>query len=84
MHVTALNNAIRAHGIFTDSKGNSSLPQMEFSPFQKAPKKVQRVDTRAGTIESDPDFQAFLALLNPTTVPVGTDGWAEAATPPTP
>lgn len=37
---------------------------MEYSPFQKFPKKGGRVDVRAGTIESDPDFVAFLASIN--------------------
>lgn len=47
-----------------DSKGNATNPQMEYSPFQKFPKKGGRVDVRAGTIESDPDFVAFLASIN--------------------
>lgn len=37
---------------------------MEYSPFQKFPKRGGRVDVRAGTIESDPDFIAFLASIN--------------------
>ncbi|KAF8536142.1 Smg-4/UPF3 family-domain-containing protein [Trichophaea hybrida] len=65
VQITGLSGALRAHGIFTDSKGNSTLPQIEFSPFQRIPKQKLRFDPRAGTIEFDSDFQAFLASLNP-------------------
>jgi len=65
--VTELSSALRSHGKFIDSRGNSTLPQMEFSPFQKIPQKTVRIDSRAGTIESDTDFRAFLVSLNPTT-----------------
>ncbi|KAL0630620.1 hypothetical protein Q9L58_010533 [Maublancomyces gigas] len=64
IQITALNDALRSHGPFVDSKGNATNPQMEYSPFQKFPKKGGRVDVRAGTIESDPDFVAFLASIN--------------------
>ncbi|KAI5805067.1 Smg-4/UPF3 family-domain-containing protein [Geopyxis carbonaria] len=62
-YVTSLSNTLRNLGPITDSKGNTSTPQMEFAPYQKVPKKTQRVDARAGTIESDPDFQSFLNQL---------------------
>jgi regulator of nonsense transcripts 3 len=84
LHITALSNALKSHGPFTDSKGNSSLPQMEYSPFQKTPKFNQRIDSRAETIESDIDFQSFLAALNPAAVaiPPIEDGGAEGAPQP--
>ncbi|KAF8242168.1 hypothetical protein K440DRAFT_591245 [Wilcoxina mikolae CBS 423.85] len=65
VQITGLSRALRAHGMFTDGKGNSTLPQIEFSPFQRIPKEKLRFDSRSGTIESDSDFQAFLASLNP-------------------
>lgn len=54
---------------------------MEYSPFQKFPKKGGRVDARAGTIDSDPDFIAFLASINGVgTVPT-SNGTADGAAP---
>ncbi|PWW77658.1 hypothetical protein C7212DRAFT_292554, partial [Tuber magnatum] len=70
--ITALSEGLRLHGPFTDSKGNTTNPQMEYSPFQKAPKKSGRVDARAGTIESDPDFIAFMASLKAISTPAPT------------
>ncbi|RPB06023.1 hypothetical protein L873DRAFT_1660990 [Choiromyces venosus 120613-1] len=69
LQITALSEALRLHGPFTDSKGNTTTPQMEYSPFQKAPKKSARVDARAGTIEFDPDFIAFVASLKAASTP---------------
>ena len=75
--ITALSEGLRLHGPFTDSKGNTTNPQMEYSPFQKAPKKSGRTDARAGTIESDPDFIAFVTSLKATSIPTPTaDGTA--------
>ena len=77
LQITALSEGLRLHGPFTDSKGNTTNPQMEYSPFQKAPKKSGRTDARAGTIESDPDFMAFLTSLRATSAPTPTaDGTA--------
>lgn len=48
---------------------------MEYAPFQKFPKKGIRVDARAGTIDSDPDFITFIASLNGSSaVPTAGDG----------
>ena len=42
---------------------------MEFAPYQKIPKsqiKMAKKDTKSGTLETDPDYVAFLdALQNP-------------------
>ncbi|KAG0642134.1 Smg-4/UPF3 family-domain-containing protein [Tuber brumale] len=72
LQITALSEGLRLHGPFTDSKGNTTNPQMEYSPFQKAPKRSVRIDARAGTIESDPDFIAFVASLKATSTPTPT------------
>lgn len=73
-NIAALAAALRAHGHFTDVRGNISLPQLEFSPFQKVPKKTARVDARSGTIDNDSEFLAFLASLKSSSLaPVPAD-----------
>ncbi|KAF9974804.1 hypothetical protein BGZ73_001708 [Actinomortierella ambigua] len=53
------------HGhLFKDRQGNEGRAQVEFAPFQKAPRDKKKVDIRQGTIEKDPDYKAFLESLN--------------------
>lgn len=43
-------------------------PSVEFAPYGRTPAGRRRVDARAGTIDQDPEFMAFLEdLANPTT-----------------
>lgn len=43
-------------------------PIVEFAPYGRTPGGRRRIDARAGTIDQDPEFMAFLeALANPTT-----------------
>lgn len=49
---------------FTDSKGYSQPCVLEYAPFQKNPKKnKKKEDSKAGTIEEDADYKAFLESL---------------------
>lgn len=54
---------------------NTSLvgpPSVEFAPYGKVPSGKRRTDTRAGTIDQDPEFMAFLeGLANPDTIKEG-------------
>jgi regulator of nonsense transcripts 3 len=44
------------------------LPTVEFAPYSRTPGGRRRTDARAGTIDQDPEFMAFLeGLANPTT-----------------
>ncbi|KAG0146849.1 hypothetical protein CROQUDRAFT_132885 [Cronartium quercuum f. sp. fusiforme G11] len=52
-----------AQQAFRDSRGNITMPKIEFAPFQKIPGPVKKPDARCGTIESDQDYQAFLRRL---------------------
>lgn len=48
---------------------------VEYAPFQKIPKRTgnKKKDIRAGTIDQDPDFMAFLeSLEKPETVQLPT------------
>ena len=51
------------------SSGNEYQAIVEFAPYQKIPKsesKGQKKDSKSGTLETDPDYVAFLdALQNP-------------------
>ncbi|CAG8535517.1 8576_t:CDS:2 [Ambispora gerdemannii] len=49
--------------LFVDSKGNETRAVVEFAPFQKLPKERKKPDPRQGTIESDPDYLAFVESL---------------------
>lgn len=51
--------------VFLDEKGNEYPAVVEFAPFQKIPKKRNKVrsDPKAGTIESDPFYLEFLEYL---------------------
>lgn len=56
-------------------------PTVEFAPYGRIPGGRRRTDARAGTIDQDPDFMAFLeALANPvTTKENNTDLLADGA-----
>lgn len=56
-------------------------PTVEFAPYGRTPGGRRRVDARAGTIDQDPEFMAFLeGLANPPTgKEVGVDGLVEGA-----
>jgi len=60
--------------VFVDQKGNEYSAVVEFSPFQKIPKKKpKKKDTKCGTIEQDPDYIKFLeSLQNPEEVSLPT------------
>lgn len=67
-----LSEAVR-NSVFEDAQNtftNSCLigpPSVEFSPYGRTPGGRRRVDARAGTIDQDPEFMAFLeGLANPT------------------
>ncbi|XP_045465912.1 regulator of nonsense transcripts 3B [Harmonia axyridis] len=51
--------------VFLDQKGNEYPAVVEFAPFQKIPKKRNKVrsDPKCGTIESDPYYLEFLEYL---------------------
>ncbi|CZR52146.1 related to nucleolar phosphoprotein [Phialocephala subalpina] len=72
-HLLALEVAVR-QAVFEDAQNtftNSCLigpPVVEFAPYGRIPGGRRRVDARAGTIDQDPEFMAFLeGLANPTT-----------------
>ncbi|CAL4119941.1 unnamed protein product, partial [Meganyctiphanes norvegica] len=52
--------------IFSTPEGNEYPAMVEFAPFQKIPKRLaaKKKDARCGTIDNDPDYLAFLELLN--------------------
>ncbi|KAH9816526.1 Smg-4/UPF3 family-domain-containing protein [Melampsora americana] len=52
-----------AQQAFRDSRGNITMPKIEFAPFQKIPTPAKKVDPRCGTIESSQDYQLFLKRL---------------------
>ncbi|XP_042866012.1 regulator of nonsense transcripts 3A-like [Penaeus japonicus] len=61
--------------VFVDKKGNEYPAMVEYAPFQKIPKRIgnKKKDIRAGTIDQDPDFMAFLeSLEKPETVQLPT------------
>ncbi|KAI9019389.1 Smg-4/UPF3 family-domain-containing protein [Phycomyces nitens] len=60
--VIAFHQGFDGH-IFVDSRGNESRAVVEFAPYQKIPKDQKTPDTRAGTIDSDPDYYKFLLML---------------------
>ncbi|XP_044757296.1 regulator of nonsense transcripts 3B [Coccinella septempunctata] len=51
--------------VFLDQKGNEYPAVVEFAPFQKIPKKRNKVrcDPKCGTIETDPYYLEFLEYL---------------------
>ncbi|KAJ3108013.1 hypothetical protein HDU97_002593 [Phlyctochytrium planicorne] len=51
--------------LFKEEKSGTSYRAMvEFAPFQKCPKPKKKVDPKMNTLESDPDFLAFVESLN--------------------
>ncbi|XP_076857687.1 regulator of nonsense transcripts 3A isoform X2 [Brachyhypopomus gauderio] len=47
--------------VFIDSKGQEYPAIVEFAPFQKvSKKKLKKKDTKAGSIEEDPEYKRFL------------------------
>jgi regulator of nonsense transcripts 3 len=56
-------------------------PTVEFAPYGRTPGGRRRVDARAGTIDQDPEFMAFLeGLANPdTSKEINADSEIEAA-----
>ncbi|TVY57489.1 Regulator of nonsense transcripts UPF3 [Lachnellula cervina] len=85
-HIMSLSETIRL-STFEDAQNtftNSCLigpPTVEFAPYGRTPGGRRRVDARAGTIDQDPEFMAFLeGLANPPTgKEVGVDGLVEGA-----
>ncbi|KAI9054476.1 hypothetical protein LZ554_001635 [Drepanopeziza brunnea f. sp. 'monogermtubi'] len=72
-HLLSLSDHVR-QSIFEDALNtfNSACligpPTVEFAPYGRTPAGRRRVDARAGTIDQDPEFMAFLEqLANPTT-----------------
>ncbi|XP_046853405.1 regulator of nonsense transcripts 3A-like isoform X2 [Xenia sp. Carnegie-2017] len=50
--------------LFTDNKGGKYPVVVEFSPFQGVPKKGRKKkDIKCGTIDKDPEYLAFLEML---------------------
>ncbi|XP_071440791.1 regulator of nonsense transcripts 3B isoform X2 [Hetaerina americana] len=53
--------------IFIDNKGNEFPAVVEFAPFQKIPRKKSRQrDPKCGTIDTDPDYLAFVNQMKQT------------------
>ena len=79
-HLLPLSETVR-QTVFEDAQNtftNPALvgpPTVEFAPYGRIPGGRRRTDARAGTIDQDPDFMAFLeALANPvTTKETGAD-----------
>ncbi len=76
-HLMSLSEVVR-QSVFEDAHNtfNSTCligpPTVEFAPYGRTPASRRRADARAGTIDQDPEFMAFLEeLANPTT---GKDG----------
>ncbi|CAI2173463.1 4775_t:CDS:2 [Funneliformis geosporum] len=49
--------------LFIDGQGNENRAVVEFAIYQKLPKEHKKPDPRQGTIETDPDYIAFLESL---------------------
>ncbi|PVH87607.1 hypothetical protein DL98DRAFT_251544 [Cadophora sp. DSE1049] len=72
-HLLSLSEAVRL-SVFEDATNTYNSPcligppSVEFAPYGRTPAGRRRVDARAGTIDQDPEFMAFLEdLANPTT-----------------
>ncbi|KAH6713915.1 putative regulator of nonsense transcripts 3A [Leptodontidium sp. MPI-SDFR-AT-0119] len=72
-HLLSLSEAVRV-SIFEDATNTYNSPcligppTVEFAPYGRTPAGRRRVDARAGTIDQDPEFMAFLEdLANPNT-----------------
>lgn len=73
-HLQSLAEAVR-RSTFEDSQNTFTSPALvgppnvEFAPYGRVPGGRRRTDARAGTIDQDPEFMAFLeGLANPSTV----------------
>ncbi|KAE9380296.1 hypothetical protein N431DRAFT_395012 [Stipitochalara longipes BDJ] len=72
-HLLSLSDIVR-ESIFEDAQNTFTSqcligpPTVEFAPYGRTPGGRRRVDARAGTIDQDPEFMAFLeGLANPMT-----------------
>ena len=72
-HLLSLSDIVRQSS-FEDARNTFTSqcligpPSVEFAPYGRTPGGRHRVDARAGTIDQDPEFMAFLeGLANPTT-----------------
>ncbi|PBP25671.1 nonsense-mediated mRNA decay protein [Diplocarpon rosae] len=73
-HLLSLSGLVR-QSVFEDAQNtfNSTCligpPTVEFAPYSRTPSSRRRIDNRAGVIDQDPEFMAFLEeLANPTSV----------------
>ncbi|KAK2627890.1 hypothetical protein QTJ16_002536 [Diplocarpon rosae] len=71
-HLLSLSDLVR-QSVFEDAQNtfNSTCligpPTVEFAPYSRTPSSRRRIDNRAGVIDQDPEFMAFLEeLANPT------------------
>ncbi|KAJ3070412.1 NMD pathway component [Podochytrium sp. JEL0797] len=65
---------------FEDANGKEHVASVEVAPFQQIPRKTSKKDYRLNTLDTDPDFLAFLdQLANP---PAPTETPSVAAAPP--
>ncbi|OWP02097.1 hypothetical protein B2J93_1569 [Marssonina coronariae] len=71
-HLLSLSDLVR-QSVFEDAQNtfNSTCligpPTVEFAPYSRIPSGRRRIDNRAGVIDQDPEFMAFLEeLANPT------------------
>lgn len=57
--------SLHGHFFYLESKdqGDAKPLDVEFAPFQKVPREKQRKDAKAGMIDRDPDYVAFLEEL---------------------
>eukprot|EP00877_Chromochloris_zofingiensis_P005904 jgi/Chrzof1/1567/Cz10g12210.t1 len=60
--------------VFVSKKGTQYKCQVEYAPFQKVPNPQKKKVAMEGTIEKDPDYQAFVRSLEegPTILPSAT------------
>lgn len=73
-HLLSLSDAVR-QSVFEDAQNTFTSPclvgppAVEYAPYGRTPdSRRRRIDTRAGTIDQDPEFMAFLeGLANPIT-----------------
>ncbi|KAI9716660.1 MAG: hypothetical protein M1812_005198 [Candelaria pacifica] len=84
-HLNTLLEKVR-QTTFTDAKNTTKdgcllgPPTVEYALYQRIPSSRQRHDPRQGTIDQDPEFQAFLQeLTDPITKPSLDESTADAA-----
>eukprot|EP01113_Clastostelium_recurvatum_P042243 TRINITY_DN6833_c0_g1_i5.p1 TRINITY_DN6833_c0_g1~~TRINITY_DN6833_c0_g1_i5.p1 ORF type:complete len:613 (+),score=138.08 TRINITY_DN6833_c0_g1_i5:191-1840(+) len=49
--------------VFVNGRGQEEKAHVEYAPYQRIPKPRRKTDTRAGTIEQEAEYQAFLESL---------------------